>query len=183
MIKKKFNKDKLKEIKMEPMDDIDISYYLPDTKNNIIEYNQLQKYNSIDDVLPSNNSYKLLLYEQENNVGHWVAIKRIGNDIYYFDSYGNKIDNPLNWSKDTNNFLGQDKKYLSDLFNKTDKDIYYNDIQYQGGSYDLATCGAHSINFIKSNLSLKDYYKMMKKLKNKNKMSFDDIVSSIISIR
>jgi hypothetical protein len=111
------NKTILNKIKTEPMSDTDIKKYLP-ADQNIIEYNALSDIKTIEDLLPTPNSYKILLYAQRDNDGHWTCIKRMDNDIYYFDSYGNRIDYPLNWSKDMNSELGQSKSYLSNLLNK-----------------------------------------------------------------
>ena len=176
------NKQLLNKIKKEPMSDSDIREYLPND-NNIIEYSEIAKYNDINEMLPYPNSYKVILYEQEDNDGHWATIKTDGPNIYYFDSYGNKIDHPLSWSKDNNYRLGQGKHYLTNLLNKTNKQVQYNDVAYQAPSYDLATCGAHCVSFIKSGKNLKDYFKMMKQLKKETGKSFDDIVVSKYSIR
>ena len=176
------NKQLLNKIKKEPMSDSDIREYLPND-NNIIEYSEIAKYKDINEMLPHPNSYKVVLFEQEDNDGHWCAIKTDGETIYYFDSYGNKIDHPLSWSKDNNYKLGQGKHYLTNLLNKTNKQVQYNDVAYQAPSYDLATCGAHCVSFIKSGKNLKDYFKMMKQLKKETGKSFDDIVASKYFIR
>ena len=176
------NKIKLNEIKKEPMSDGDIRHYLPNDKN-IIEYSIISTINDINQLLPYDNSYKIMLYEQSDNNGHWVAIKKIKNTIYYFDSYGNKIDHPLNWSKDMNNELGQTKPYLTNLLNKCKYNIEYNDVGYQAPNYNLATCGAHCVSFIKSNKNLKDYFKFMKNIKKETNKTYDDIVASKYSIR
>jgi len=39
----------------------------------------------------------LILYRTEKYVGHWVCIKKIGNKVMFFDSYGFKVDEELEW--------------------------------------------------------------------------------------
>ena len=49
------------ELQLEPLDDADIKYYLPDAK--ILVYDELNFFNNIEDLLPRNNTYFILLYQ------------------------------------------------------------------------------------------------------------------------
>ena len=70
----------MNEIKYESMDDQDIRYYLPNAV--ILKYNQLSKYKTIQQLLPSNKSYIILLYPVgSENSGHWVALTRFNSKI------------------------------------------------------------------------------------------------------
>jgi hypothetical protein len=167
-----------------PMGDDDIKFYLPNAK--IIKYSELSEYKNIDELLKHNKSYCFILFEQSINSGHWVCISRNDKNIYYFDSYGGKVDNCLNFTKkEINKELKQNKKMLSELFDKSDYNIYYNPIKYQSDKKnDINSCGRHCTFFIKNFLDcdrdLNSYYNYMNQIKNESKNSYDEIVSHLI---
>jgi hypothetical protein len=173
-----------------PMGDDDIRYYLPNAK--IIKYNELEKYNSIDELLPKQKDFVFILYEDSPNKGHWTATtKHTTKDnkivISYFDSYGGKVDNPLNWMpKSVNIKLHQDKKLLSKLFNKCPYLVNYNPIKYQSENkdHDINSCGRHATFFVKNLMDcdrdLEQYYKLMYSIKKESGNSYDEIVAQLI---
>ena len=176
--------DTLERVINEPMDTEDILYYFPDAK--ILQYKNLEKYKSIKELLPKKPDFLFLLYEDSPQKGHWTALTRdTHNNINYFDSYGGKIDAPLSWtSPQIRKQLQQDKKFLSMLLNKTPEEVFFNDEDYQKDGMDINTCGRHCsfyiLNMLKKGFSLHDYYKFIKKLKTKNKMSYDEVVAHYI---
>lgn len=180
-------KDKLKaniEIIKEPMGDDDIKNYLG-VSVPIIKYSQLENFESIEDILPNNKTYVILLYESELNSGHWVIILRYNDIIEYFDPYGYEVDNPINWIDEHKNFeLGQDKKFLSELLDNYKGKVIYNPIDYQVLKNDINTCGRHCVVRClmnrKFNFNLKEYYNFMKLIKNKLNTNYDIIVSNLI---
>ena len=96
----------MNQTKYRPMDDKDIRHYLPNAR--LLTYNDLSKIENITDLLPKHKTYFILLYPvvSETN-GHWVCLTRYRKTIEYFDSYGNKPDQPLTWGKfkDTPRYL------------------------------------------------------------------------------
>ena len=172
-------------VKEDPLGDDVIRKYLPNCR--ILKYSQFRDFNNIEDILPHDKDYCIILYENQPNSGHWTAIMRFDDRIEYFDSYGNKPDLPLSWvSQETNNVLGQDKHYLSMLLNRTPLEVYYNDFPYQVEKKDVNTCGRHCIFrilcMLKINYDLKQYCDFLKGLKWKSKESYDDIVSYMINL-
>jgi|694.fasta_scaffold05612_13 hypothetical protein len=173
---KKALKDLTEEIGEEPLSDGMIKEYLPDI--DIIKYNDLSKYNSIEEVLPHNKSYKIILVEEKPNSGHWVCLLRYNDIIEYFDSYGNDVDYYIDILENSpNNY-----KYMSNLFDNTEKKVIYSKYKFQDVGSDINTCGRHIIYRIIQNrdgdLDLKNYIKNMKEYKKKNSgFSYDDIVS------
>lgn len=168
-----------------PLGDDDIRYYLPNAK--IMKYSDLKKYNNIEDLLKHNKDFVVLLVEDSPNKGHWISVLRYDPYIEYFDSYGGKVDEPLNWiSKNQRIKLNQDKKLLSNLFNKTKMKVIYNPIDYQEDNMnkDINTCGRHTIfrikNLLDCNRSLGDYYNLMGGIKKKSGNSYDEIISHLI---
>ena len=72
------------------MSDNDIYNYLPDAL--ILSYPQLKSYKSIDELLPRNTDYVIILYiEQEslhNQSGHWTTLYKYNNQyICYFGRF------------------------------------------------------------------------------------------------
>ena len=88
-------------IKYRPMDDQDITHYLPNAR--LMTYNELSEIQNITDLLPKHKSYVIILYPVKSVTdGHWVCLTRYRQTIEYFDSYGGKPDVPLSWGKYNN---------------------------------------------------------------------------------
>lgn len=167
----------------EPLGDDDMRRYLPGAL--IIKYSKLMNYETIDQLLPGNINFCILLYEDSPNKGHWVCILKYSGCIEFFDSYGGKPDAPLNWnSKNINQQLNQ-KPYLTELLINSPYKTIYNPIEYQNEKDDINTCGRHCvfriINLIQNKRNLKNYYQMMKSLKDKTDATYDEIVSFFIN--
>lgn len=64
-------------------------------KVKIIEYPEIVKYKTIDDLLSPYNNV-IILVETEKSRGHWIALfKDNRNIIHFFDSYGFDMDDEL----------------------------------------------------------------------------------------
>lgn len=181
----KDKQDEMTEVLIEePLGDDDIRRYLPNAK--IMRYNNIAKYNSIEELLPKNIDYAILLYEDRPNKGHWVCVLKYNNTYEFFDSYGGAPDSQLKWnSKEVNNKLRQ-QPYLTNLFDKTDKEVIYNPYKYQEDSSDVNTCGRHCVfrilNLIEKDKTLQEYFNLMNLVKKETKSSYDDIVANLINV-
>ena len=175
----------VEELVDEPMGDDDIKTYLPNAK--IILYNDLKKYNNIDEILPHKKSFAIILYLNSPRSGHWCSIMKPNDkQIEFFDSYGKCVDHPLTWlTKEQNEKLGIHSNYLGDLLKKSGKEIIYNNMCFQGKDSDISTCGRHCCFRIKcmrdKDMNIFQYQKMMKNVKNKMNMSFDELVSTMVN--
>ena len=162
-----------------PLGDDDIKRVLPDAK--IIDYEGLKKYSTIDELLPNNKDYVIILYENEQNSGHWVCVIRDGNTIEFFCSYGTYPDHQLKWvDYNTRKELGSDIPLLSHLFDNSPYEVIYNEIPYQSENKDIATCGKHCVFRIRqflNGLNLQQYQNLIKKTKPK-KMSYDEFINN-----
>lgn len=181
----KVNKKKLEKIIETPLDDSQIRHYLPDAK--IMKYEELAKYNTIDDLLPNDKDYCIILVEDSPNNGHWICVLKYDGCIEYFDSYGNVPDKNLTWiSCEMRKELGQTKPLLSDLFNKCNYEVIYNPVNYQGEGYDIKTCGRYCVFRVlcqkEYDLALKYFYKLMNVLKKTDKLDYNEIVSKWVDI-
>ena len=63
----------------------------------IIKYAELGQLNDIDQLLPNEKDYCIILYEDRPNRGHWTALLKYNNLYEHFDSYGVKPDSELKW--------------------------------------------------------------------------------------
>lgn len=165
-----------------PMSDGDIKFYFPNAP--IYKYSELAKFNDINQLFKT--GYFFLLYQDSKFSGHWIVCAIKDNDISFFDSYGYRPDDELEFVNcATRKELGTTKTLLTDMFNKSKYNIYYNNYDYQGRKNGSQTCGRHCCNFLRqyltNNMDLEDYYKYMSNLKKKTKKSYDKIVSMIIS--
>jgi len=178
-------KQEVKEQVKDPIDDLEIKKYLKNAK--IMTYNHLSSIPNIETLLPTDKSYILLLYLETPSSGHWVSLMRYGKTIEYFDSYGGKIDAPLLWLPiHEREPLGTASPYLTRLLNDALNrfKVVYNPVSYQTKKNDVNTCGRHSIfrikNLLEKNMDLKKFNNYISKLKTDSKLSFDEIVSTMV---
>ena len=172
----------------EPMDDGDIRAYFPNAR--VMRYADLADYESIEEVLPKDKSYAILLYQHRPNDGHFVCIMRYGKTIEFFCSYGSKIDGPLYWTalKDRK-ALGEGKPYLSMLLKKASKEFkaVHNPVDFQSKKDGVATCGAYCVvrinQLVNHNQDLHEFIDWMEEIKKDTGLSYDEIVANYVNKR
>lgn len=175
----------IEEIEETPMTDEDIRSYFPNIKT--ISYHDLKNYSSINQILPKNKSYCIILYESGPNSGHWTALMRYNNTIEFFCSYGSSVDECLKWiSPEQNKALGIYEPYLTNLLLKSKMKVIYNPIQYQKEKKkkDVNTCGRYCILRIQKMLDgfdLQSFYKLLYLCHKKFNIDYDKLVSSLIT--
>jgi len=139
------SKENAKKIQYNAMGDDVIKKYLPYAR--ILTYNELSKYSTIEELLPKDLDYIIILYQNKVNVGHWVLLSRYNDTIEFFSSYGDYIDEPLKWNDLGRNIgLGQSKPYLSILLSNAIQskkfNVIYNSFDFQNkNDLSIATCG------------------------------------------
>ena len=175
----------IKHIEKESMSDKDIKEHLGQDAR-IVLYSDLDNYNSIEELLPNEKSFIVLLYQDSQNTGHWTGLIRFKGKILFFDSYGEYVDDELKWVSNIQKCkIGVKRPYLTELINASPLDCLYNKFCYQSKKSDIATCGRHVcfflLNCIHKNKGLKKYYELMQKLKKKMHMNYDEIVSYMIN--
>jgi hypothetical protein len=186
-----FDKSKLKELVKQPLTNKDLELYFgPNINDNIVKYSEIASYANINDLLPTDKTYKIILIETKLNSGHWVAILRYNNTIEVFNSYGCKPsrDDFCYVPKLTNLLLGQTEPFLNNLLNSTVKEgkfkIVYNKKKFQKMKDDINTCGRWVTNRIimmrDFDLSLEDYIKFIEDAVKKTGLDNDYLVSYLI---
>lgn len=185
------NKKKLTERVSIPLTNDDLERYFGPTANmNIMKYSELADINAIEDVLPSNNSYKILLLETKLNSGHWIAIMRYNNTIEVFNSYGSKPSrHDFGYvPKLTNLLLGQTEPYLNKLLdraleNKTFK-IIFNKRKFQKLKEGVNTCGRwcvlRIITMTEFHMTLANFILFMEQAVKQYNIPNDSVVSLLI---
>lgn len=133
----------------------------------IIEYCDLDKFSNMDDLLPNETDYVIILIESAENRGHWCAITKRDKVISMMDSYGVKLQDELNFiSRTVNRMLGNTKEELEKLIKSCadDVEVIYNKTPLQSQSPDVASCGrwcASYIQLFKLGYSLEEFLEIV----------------------
>ena len=167
--------------------DLDLKRYFPETNlpnDNVIKYSELGDIKKMNEILPHDKSWKIILLEQEFNTGHWMMICRYGNTYCEFDSYGKKIDEELKFvDKIQKILLGQNKKYMTELLNKLPKGTkkIWNKKKLQKLNNASATCGRWCILFVicmrDFGFDLKEFQEYIERWSKKLGLTPDELVS------
>lgn len=147
-----------------PLTDGDLERYFGSGKNSeVMKYSDLANYRTIDELLPLPIDFRIVLVEQEKNIGHWVCILKYKNVIESFNSYGKDIDR----QKDTfgaikNRLLGQQTDYLTKLVKKSKYNYVINKTPFQSKEEGINTCGRWCILRI---IAMKDLFMDLEQFK------------------
>ena len=180
-------KEEIEEVIEQPIDDSEIRFYLPDAK--IKTYKELSQYRNINELLPENKDYAIILYLDAPNKGHWTAVLKYDNKIEMFDPYGIKeIDEELQWVPCPQRIkLGVAIPYMTRLFNtikKPQKGIL-STYEYQDDKRNVSSCGRHCVyrilKLLNNDMDIEQYYKHMKELRKRFNLTYDQIVSTYIN--
>jgi hypothetical protein len=182
------NKNELKRQITEEITDTDLTRYFgkKDFKN-VIKYSELANYNSIQQLLPRNKSWKIILIENKFNSGHWTLLLRDKDTIEWYNSYGSFPSKELDFIHHLqNSFLNQDVKHLNILLTQAlpKFKIIYNKRQLQKLEQGVNTCGKWVIFRImmleKYNLNLSQFLNLIDKLTKQYKLTSNELVTLII---
>lgn len=127
-------------------------YFGGGVEQKIVKYADLKKYKTINDLLPLDKDYVVILVESAKNSGHWTSVVRNGNKFTQFDPYGDgTIDDELKFIPDSvKRMLGEKPNELKRLF-KTKlpgQTVEQNRVALQSKTPNVDTCGRWSIAFI-----------------------------------
>lgn len=128
-------------------------------------YEFVNKINNINDFLPKS----LILY-QLAEIGHFVCIFQNKEGINFFDSYGYKPDEQLNFMPDElKKKLKHDYTYIIRLLLNQPYPIIYNEYKLQ--KLKASTCGHWcTIRLIYSDLTNDEFASVFKNVKDKDKL-------------
>ena len=142
---------------------------------------------TIQQLLPRNKSWKIILIEHEYNSGHWTLLLRYNNTIEWFNSYGSFPSRELDFIPHHQNAqLDQDIKHLNILLTQAlpKFNIIYNKRKLQKLENGVNTCGKWIILRIimmeKYNMDLQQFLSFIDQLKKQFKFSSDELVTLLI---
>jgi hypothetical protein len=148
----------------------------------VLRYPELEMYDSIEDIFHMYPNGIILLYIQSSTpkaiTGHWTALNPIYdedddlNGVEFFCSYGTRPDFALDWIDDaTAERLDVDTPHLAKLlldFYDRDYNVYFNEVDFQDRSRDIATCGRWAgVRLHYGKIPLKKFQKLFLKYRKK----------------
>ena len=161
------------QLKFKPLSDEEIVRLL-DGKTTVRKYNELSSFNTIDELIAPYGNCVILL-ETAQNYGHWICIKRTGNMVSFFDSYGGFPDKQKHYvNEDFLERSGQEYNKICELLHKASFDslVEFSNRKLQDiKKPKVATCGYWCVLFIKSGLTVDDFYDYIDSFKVKDKDS------------
>ena len=166
----------VKQFEKIPLSDKDV-YNFFKNEVNILTYPELNKCQSIDEVLGPYGAC-VILYETRPHYGHWTLIfKTKDNELEFFNSYGGYPDLalsniPIKFRMETNQYI----PYLSQLIIKSPYQLNYNEFRFQKEG--VSTCGKHCcIRLHFRYLDIYQYHTMMNIIKKNTGYDYDAIVT------
>ena len=173
-----------------PLSDDEIEKFFGSKKANIVQLNDITpKYNSINEVFGEYNHIILFIATTSPTNGHWIAIVRNSNGIYWMDSLAMKPLNVLNLLKKYGYHLNGQTTYILKLIASSKQPFRWNNIRYQINNTDVNTCGRYATFFswlnsqIKENFNIPNVRILMKAMLKKSKLkNFDQLIANVVRI-
>lgn len=140
-----------------PLSDKDI-LYLTENKCNVMTYSDLLQFKTLDEALGKYGAL-CVLYETDENYGHWVAVIKINDKLVeFFDPLSSKPDRE--WKHIEKEY--RKNPYLSHLMKESPYELSYNQYKFQKNKKYVNTCGRHCVmRIILKKYSLEEYKKLM----------------------
>ena len=154
---------------------------LLDNKANFVQYSDLHKIPTIDELL---GQYKkcVLLYQTSRNYGHYVALWEYNDTIFFFDSYGGIVDSQLKYvPPDLKDELNSNHNYLIRLMYNSGKKVEFNQYALQSREPDVATCGRWTVNRLRfPEISINEYHDIFKQ--SSKYISNDELIVLLVPL-
>ena len=167
------NLETLEKLDKIPLSDAVFEHSIGVPAKDIIMYKDLSQYNSIDDLLPNDKSYKIIFLNWGQKVGHWVLIMKLNGKFEYFNSYGIKYDNDLNCiSRSIKMILGEDVRQITRLLGKNK--CSHSSYKLQGKDSD--SCGRYVISrvqFMLQGYNNQEYKNYLDEMRDKYDINYD----------
>lgn len=152
----------------------------------IMKYSELESYDDINELLPNNRDFKIILTESDYNSGHWCCLMKYDNNIEWFDSYGENPDGALSFiPQQIKKMLGQNHHHLTRLLKtvKPDQKIIFNKKAFQVLKDGVNTCGRWVIARIltmRFGYTLPDFQELLKNKKKETGKPYDILITDWI---
>ena len=159
-----------------PMSNADLEKYLDVKPHDIMKYSKLSDYKTIEELLPKDGDFQIILIEDKYNSGHWVSVERKGKVINYFNSYGAKEDTDWRFiPRMIRIILGQNTNDLTRLFKEAESRGYKierNSKRLQKLDDKIMTCGRWVVfwrHLSKMGYTMKQFQAQVDKLREDEK--------------
>ena len=160
-----------------------VRYFGDGVESKILKYSELANYKTIDELLPKERDFRIILVEDSHNKGHWCCILKYNKTIEWFNPYGIRPDAQKNLlGKVRNQMLGQHEDYMTHLMKGGNGyKLIYNKKRLQKLKQGINTCGRWIILRI---ICMKDmlmtlpmFLKMIKENKKASGLPADALVA------
>jgi len=170
-----------------PLTDGDLERHTGVKPSDIIKYSDLKNYGNIEELLPQDKSFKIILIEDKYNSGHWVCLMRYGKTIEYFNSYGAKWDTDWKFvNRMMRVILGESTNELTRLLDKAMEDgweVIWNAKRFQKLGNNIQTCGRwviFRIETMKMGYNVEQFHDLIRKCKKETGGSSDFVVAKFV---
>lgn len=178
-----------KQIIESPLSSIQISKYF-DGRPNIVTLQETNNYTDFEQLFKGQDHCVLFTSTVNKDVGHWQLYKKVGDILYFFDSYGYKPPEMLRLVQQQGNSFGQTDnlfKLLGESSYYKNKKVYYNNVQYQAKQGDVQTCGRYiSLVFILFYIMKKEGkqfdFRVFKSMMDKGRQNYNTTYDSFVSM-
>lgn len=151
-------------------------------KTKIITYPELNKYESIGELLEPYGNV-VILYLNTPNSGHWTTLFKYPNEpgIEFFDPYAMIPDHEFKFI-DNREELGEEYAMLSRLLLEYSGPIEYNDNKFQRFAKNINTCGRWVVlRLLLRSMSLEEFKKFFMTIPKELGIDRDKLVAHLIN--
>ena len=157
---------------------------------NVIKYSELEKYTDINQVIPEQKGYRILLIETKQNTGHYCCLLKYSDQYFeYFDSYGLYPDQEFSFiPQQMQQILDEKVHIMSQLLNKLKSEggnWTYNKMKLQKMANGVNTCGrwvSSMCYFFKQGYNLKQFQQYFVNWKKETGVSFDTLICAFTKV-
>jgi len=149
----------------------------------IMKYAELANYKTIDELLPREKDFVILLIEDQPQHGHFCILLKYDNTVEWFNSYAYYPDRQKNMlNKAMNVMLGQNENFVTELMkNSTGYKLIYNKKRLQKLKEGINTCGRWTVLramcLIEMGMNLTRFLKMISDEKKQSGLPADALVA------
>lgn len=177
--------DNIKKIMNYSFTDLDLKHYLGDDAK-ILQYKDLKTYKTLDELLPKEEDFAVILIETAKKSGHWCCLIKSYGLLEWWDSYGYDIDKEFSCIPTFIQFrLHESNRDLSKLIDSSPLECRYNDKQLQSRKDFVSTCGRWVVWRLlqwKRGMDLGKFLRYLDFLKSQNDLK-GDLAYDVLCIR
>jgi len=156
----------------------------------VIKYSELENHSDINQVIPEQRGYRIILIETKQNTGHYVCLLKYNEKSYvYFDSYGLYPDQEFSFiPQQMQQILDEKVHIMSQLLNKLKSDggnWTYNQMKLQKMANGINTCGRWTSSmcyFFEQGQTLKQFQQYFVNWKKQTGSSFDELICEFTKV-